>query len=102
MINVKEYKGFNIFFEALEEDMSVSELFPEDTEEQIKEIEENNVVFCARVSAVKNGIELASDFLGGCVYKNEEEFYTAEGCYFDDMVNTVVTEAKECIKKLNG
>lgn len=97
---VKTIDGFNIYFEALEEHMPLSELLPEEPEEQLQEIYENNVIFCAKVSAEKAGIELASEYLGGCIYKTEEEFYKTEGCYFDDMVSTVISEAKKEIPNI--
>lgn len=100
-IFVKEVEGFKIYFEALEEYISLSELLPEETEEQLKEIENSNVIFCAKVTAKKAGVELASDYLGGCIYEDEEDFYTKyKDDYFADMVETVVSEAKEKVKEL--
>lgn len=93
---VKTHEGFDIYFEALNEDICLSELLPEETEEQLKEIEDNNILFCAKVTAEKAGIELASDYLGGCIYESEEDFYVKyENDYFADMVNNVVKEAKK-------
>ena len=75
--------------------MPLEELLPEETKESLEEIAENNIVFCAKVSAYCGKYEVATNHLGGCIYKTEEEFYTAKGCYFDDMVDTVIREAKE-------
>ena len=97
---IKEHEGFKIYFEALEEYMMLSEMLPDDTPEQLEEINNNNVIFTAKVTAEKEGIELSSDYLGACIYEKEEDFYTTKGCYFDDMVNTVVVQAKETIKQL--
>lgn len=99
---VKTVEGFDIYFEALNEDISLRDLLPDDTEEQLQEIEDNNVVFLAKVSAEKNGIELSEEYLGGCIYETEEDFYTKyENEYFADMVNTVVKDAKKQIGELN-
>ena len=93
---VKKVNGFDIYFEPLEEDISLSELLPEETPEQLKEIYNSNVVFCAKVTAEKNNIEIASDYLGGCIYESEEDFYIKyKDDYFADMVNTVLEEAKK-------
>ena len=97
---VRKEKGFNIYFEALEDHISLSELLPDDTPEQLAEYERDNVIFCAKVTAERHGIELASEYLGGCIYESEEEFYSRKGCYFDDMVNIVTEEADKVIKEL--
>lgn len=98
---IKTIDGLEIYFEALEECLSLSELFPENTQEQLEEIENNNAIFCAKVTAEKAGIELSSDYLGGCVYETEEDFYVKyKDCYFSDMVKTVLEEAKKELPKL--
>lgn len=73
------------------------------------------VAFCARARVIHRatGAELASDYLGGCVYESLEAFadhiacgrYNRElaakgdtarcGSYFTDMVHTVIREARE-------
>ena len=98
---IKTVEGIDIYFEALEENIPLSELLPEETQEQIKEIEDNNIIFCAKVTAKVNDIELSNDYLGGCIYESEEDFYTKyENDYFTDMVNNVVSEAKKEIPKM--
>ena len=100
-IFVESIGGFDIHFEALEEFTSLKELLPEESDEQLKEIYNNNAIFCAKVTAKKNGIALASDYLGGCIYESEEDFYIKyKDDYFSEMVQTVINEAKETIKKL--
>jgi len=44
-----------IYFEAVNECISLSELLPDDTEEQILEIEQNNILFMAKVTASLKG-----------------------------------------------
>ena len=73
------------------------------------------VAFCARarVTHRETGAELASDYLGGCIYKDFDAFMdhrvcgaenarlAAEGAtgrcgsYFHDMIRTVCAEARE-------
>jgi len=98
--------GFDIQFEALEEHMPVEDMlsFEEcgcDHSSTIRAVNNDEYeYFMARVVATKNGIELAEDILGGCIYVTEETFYTEKNGYFEDMIKTVVAEAKENIKNL--
>ena len=55
--------------------------------------------FCAKVTASKNGIELASDYLGGCCYESIEEF--TKDAYFEGMVEQTIEEATNAIKSLS-
>jgi len=92
---VETINGVTILFEALEEHISLSELLPDDTPEQLKDIEDDNVIFCAKVSAVVDGVEFASDYLGGCIYSEYEDFYTKyKSDYYADMVQTVLKEGR--------
>lgn len=94
-------EGFDIVFSVTWEDMSPSDLFePDDLAGIIEDIEAGNLQwFVARVQAFKNGIELASDYLKGCCYKSYSDFVD-ESDYYGDMVQTVISEAKETIKGL--
>ena len=102
---VKEIDGFKIYFEALEENSCIDENWSDDEEMRNDTIKKLNnfdlVMFCAKITAEKNGIELADDYLGMCIYENEESFYNTKGCYFDDMCNTVINEAKVAIRELS-
>ena len=104
MKKVLSRDGFDIYFEALEENIRIDEDFMDASmiEETIADLESGEtVMFCAKVTAFKNGIELASDYLGACIYECEEDFYIKyKDCYFADMVNTVISEAKEDIASL--
>ena len=97
---VKTVDGFEIYFEALEELTALEDFLPDHTPGQIEEIRNTCEVFCAKVSTEKSGIELGYDYLGCCIYKTYEDFYTTKECYFDDMVNTVITEAKKSLPKI--
>ena len=94
---VETVEGFGILFEAQEEDMPMRQYFIRDcgwTESQYLEIKDC-AWFCAKVSAWKNGEELASTYLGTCCYETVEEFCTKyHDDYFAQMVQEVVAEAK--------
>ena len=94
---VETVEGFGILFEAQEENTSMREHFIKECgwrESWYRKIKDCDW-FCAKVSAWKNGEELASKYLGCCCYKTVEEFYTTyHDGYFADMVQEVVTEAK--------
>lgn len=96
-------EGFDIDFYALEESLTLEDTFDDsvtDLEELAEHINSGELVyFCAKVTASKNGIELASDYLGACCYKSYMQFVEYND-YFADMVNTVVGEAEEAINKL--
>lgn len=97
--------GFEIHFEAEEEEGGFLDDYMEP--EDVKRVENRlkrgwDVLFCAKVSAVKAGIELGTDYLGQCIYKTKEEFYTKyKDDYFADMVSNAITEAKQTIKEIN-
>ncbi len=85
-----------ITFEAQEEEMSARTHFIKEcgwTESQFRKIKDYPF-FCAKVSAWKDGKELATEYLGCCSYKTEEEFYTTyKSDYFADMVIAVLLES---------
>ena len=94
---IETVEGFGILFEAQKEDIPMRQHFiktcgwRESWYRKIKDCD----WFCAKVSAWKNGEELASTYLGCCCYKKAEEFYTKyHDYYFADMVQEVVSEAK--------
>jgi hypothetical protein len=78
------------------------------------------IAFCAKASVthLPTGIELADDYLGGCIYESLEAFmdhracgvqnreYAAKGesgrcgSYFTDMIRTVIGEARETQRAL--
>ena len=98
--------GFDIHFEAIEEYIPAEEMFSKketgcDHSEIIEKINSGEwAYYSAVVSAHKNGIPLAIESLGGCSSEFESDFYTEKNGYFDDMVSTVIAEAKETIQEL--
>ena len=102
-IHTEDRDGFKIYFYAIEEHITLDQLGydVEAAEETRAQIEDGTLVmFCAKITASKNGIELASDYLGGCIYKDEKDFVNSED-YYGDMVRTVIEEAKQAIIDLN-
>ena len=94
---IETVAGFGILFKAEPEEMSMRQHFIKECgwkESWYRKIK-NCEWFCARVSAWKNGEELASAYLGACCYKSVEEFYTEyHDDYFAQMMQEVVAEAK--------
>lgn len=97
-IHSEERDGFKIDFYAVEDFQDVRGQFEDDdAAEIIAQLEAGDLVqFTAKVTASKNGIELASDYLGGCFYKDEIDFVNNDD-YYGDMVRTVIEEAKKAI-----
>lgn len=94
--------GFTIDVYALPEDISPKGCFDtEDSQEIIDKIESGDLEwFCAKVTASKNGIILADDYLGACCYESLTDFINPD-CYFGDMRESVIKQAKEAIKLLS-
>lgn len=55
--------------------------------------------FIARVTASRNGIVLADDYLGGCCYETYQDFVRPDE-YYADMRRFVIAEAREILEKL--
>lgn len=72
----------------------------EDKQDTLRRIENGDLVyFIARVQALKNGIVLGTDYLGGCCYDSYMQFVNDSG-YYADMVESATTEARATITKL--
>ena len=72
----------------------------EDRDETMRKIENGTYLwFMAKVTASKNGIVLATEYLGGCCYESVAAFIEPDG-YYTDMRATVADEAKAAIAKL--
>ncbi len=104
LINTEEQDGFEIKFYACEElDDPKGHFASGDDDLDAKlyqQIYDGDVAwFCAKVTASKNDIELATDYLGACCYASAKDFITESG-YYDDMVQTVIEQAREAIAKL--
>ena len=53
------------------------------------------IAFCAKASVIHHGAEIATDYLGECIYRNLEEF--ASGAYCRDMISIVCAEARAAL-----
>jgi len=86
--------GFDIVFSTTYETTHPRDLFmPEDVEEYLEGINSGKYEwFTARVQAFKNGIELGTDYLGGCLYESSLQFI--KDGYYSDMVESAIKEAK--------
>jgi hypothetical protein len=95
--------GFDIVFSVAAEDMHPRDSFdmePEELAQLCEDIDRGRYSwFIARVQAFRAGVELAADYLGGCLYDSPADFVKA-GDYYADMVDTVKREARETIVKL--
>lgn len=99
----EQYQGFTIKFYSEFEHTHPRDSFDDtewDIDELCQKIDAGHYVwFTAKVTASKNGIELASDYLGCCLYESVMEFVT-DNDYYSDMKQTVVNEAHGVIKLL--
>lgn len=103
LINEKQFDGFTIRFYATPEDTHPRDLFDptaEDIDQLCRDIDNGTFHwFTAKVTASKNGIELAADYLGGCLYRNLWDF-VSDNDYYADMRERVIAEAKQAIQDL--
>jgi hypothetical protein len=99
---VYERNGFDIIVDKSYEDIHPSDLF-DDSEFDIKQlcqdIESGNLDwFMLRVRVMVENIELSSEFLGGCLYKDAKEVLT-DGTA-EDLIDMALTEAKKDVYRL--
>lgn len=101
-IHTEDTRGFHVVFSIGYEDTHPRDLFDDsvhDLDDICRKIDDGYYTwFIARVEAYKQGILLATDYLGGNLYENPKDFIN-DG-YFEDMVDTVVTEAQKTLDKL--
>lgn len=109
---------FTVIVDAVEDDSSLDDLHSEpDAQDEIRDKLNSGewVLFCARARVLFDGNEVASDYLGGCVYASFEEFadhravgaYNRKlaakgkagrcGSYFADMIARVCEDARNTI-----
>lgn len=92
---IKEYKTphFRIVVDAIPDDDL--DLSGDETGEVAARLNSGEcIAFCARARAYVDGEQIASDYLGGCIYESLEAFREPRG-YFADMVRNVVAEARK-------
>lgn len=101
LANIRKFetKHFMVIVDAIvEQDLDIS--YDETSETQDKLDSGQWVAFCAsaRVIHKATGIELASDYLGNCIYSSYREFRYGGCC--SDMVHTVCDEARKELVRL--
>lgn len=101
-IKTASVDGFDIVLSFAPEDTHPRDCFDDsidDIQQLCKDIDSGRLIwFVARVEAHKNGICLASDYLGGCLYSDAADFIA--GGYYDDMVQTAISDARNAIEQL--
>ena len=102
-IHTETVNGFDIAFSYAYEDTHPRDCFDDsvgDVQEICEKIDRGFYVwFVAKVTASKNGIELAYEYLGGNLYENVMDF-VKDNDYYKDMVENVIHEAKSAIQSL--
>jgi len=93
--------GFDIRFAVIPEMTHPNDHFDDDGETAQAIADGDYEWFIACVTASKNGVELAEEYLGGCCYASFDAFMDENG-YFDDMVATAIDVAKQTIDDLSN
>jgi len=91
--------GFDIRFSVIPELTHPNDHFDDDGETARAINAGDYEWFIANITASKNGIELADEYLGGCCYASFAEFMD-EDSYFGDMVDTAIDVARQNIDSL--
>lgn len=103
--DVYNTQNYTVRFEALVEHLSLEDTMDENLiEDTAARINSGELVhFCAKVSLWFDGTELATEYLGSCIYESFEEFHTTyKTGYFHDMVKVVISEGRQEIERLKG
>ena len=99
---VYERNGFDIIVDKSHEDMDPKDCFDDECfnlKEMYSDIESGNLDwFMLRVRVMVENIELSSQFLGGCLYKDAREVLT-DGTA-EDLIAEALVEAKRDIYRL--
>jgi len=93
-----ETARFCITCDVTPEDMDPADSF--DDPESIEDIRSGALDwFTARVRVTLGGLEMGTDYLGGCAYRRALDFVTGEdrNGYFRDMVRRAVSEARRSL-----
>ena len=97
-----ERDGFDIIVDKSYEDLDPKDCFDDecfDLKEMYRDIEHGNLDwFMLRVRVMVENIELSSQFLGGCLYKDSREVLT-DGTA-EDLIAEALVEAKRDVYRL--
>ena len=96
-----ERDGFTIIVDKTYEDLDPRGQFDtDDIEEIIKDIDRGHIEwFMLRVRVLVEGLELSSEYLGGCLYEDPREILT-DGTA-EDIIDTAMTDAKKQVYRLS-
>ena len=117
---IREFKTPNFTVRVTAEEDNYLDLSFDDDDGSVREGLNSGelIAFCAKAAVYCQGTELATDYLGGCIYRSIAEFmdhrecgkqnklYAAKGergrcgSYFTDMVKQVCSEARKKLKRL--
>lgn len=97
-----EREGFEIIVDKSYEDLDPRDMFDDsvsDIDEIIKDIDRGHLEwFMLRVRVLVEGLELSSEYLGGCLYEDPREILVDGNA--EDLIDTALTEAKKDVYRL--
>jgi hypothetical protein len=98
-----EREGYDIIVDKTWEDLNPRDSFDDsciDIDEIIKDIDRGHLDwFMLRVRVMVEGLELASEYLGGCLYEDPKEILT-DGTA-EDIIDQALTQAKTQVYRLS-
>lgn len=85
---------------ALHEDSSIEQHFDESMHNEVyKLIEQGHLWFTVELVIIVDGVELANEYIGGNLFESLEHWKN-ESCYFAEMYDTAMNEAKNKIRSI--
>jgi len=98
-----ERNGFTVIVDKTYEDLNPRDSFDDtvtDIDEIIKDIDRGHLEwFMLRVRVLVEGLELSSEYLGGCLYEDPNEILT-DGTA-EDIIDQALTNAKKQVYRLS-
>jgi hypothetical protein len=98
-----ERNGFTVIVDKTYEDLNPRDSFDDtvtDIDEIIKDIDRGHLEwFMLRVRVLVEGLELSSEYLGGCLYEEPREILT-DGTA-EDIIDQALTDAKKQVYRLS-
>lgn len=96
-----ERGGFTVIVDKTYEDLHPRDCFEtDDIDEILKDIDRGHLEwFMLRVRVLVEGLELSSEYLGGCLYEEPKEILT-DGTA-EDIIDTAMTDAKKQVYRLS-
>lgn len=97
----EEVEGFLIVFSTRPEEISPREWFGTFDDDLVRMLEDGTMCwFTARVEAQREGITLATEYLGCCDYKTPKDFVEQKDGYYAQMVKDAIGCARVVIRNL--